>query len=118
MGARILEPIDAFADVIGIVRYHHERLDGSGYPDGLRGREIPLLARITAVADVYDALVSDRPYRARWDVERARRHIAEMAGIRFDPTVVQAFLELSDSPEWVLPTESRAGSGPAWVRSA
>ena len=100
VGARILEPIDAFADVIGIVRHHHERFNGQGYPDGLRGEGIPLLARVTAVADVYDALVSDRPYRHRWSVERARSYIADMAGIYFDPTVVHAFLALMDSGEW------------------
>jgi putative nucleotidyltransferase with HDIG domain len=100
VGARILEPIAAFADVIGIVRHHHERFDGRGYPDGLRGEEIPLLARVTAVADVYDALVSDRPYRRRWDVEPALRYIADMAGAQFDPAVVRAFLVLVDSAEW------------------
>lgn len=100
VGARILEPIDAFADVIGIVRHHHERFNGQGYPDGLRGEAIPLLARVTAVADVYDALVSERPYRHRWDVERARCYIAGMAGISFDPAVVRAFLAVIDSTEW------------------
>ncbi len=100
VGARILEPIAAFADVIGIVRHHHERFNGQGYPDGLRGEDIPLLARVAAVADVYDALVSDRPYRHRWDDERARSYIADMAGIYFDPAVVRAFLALIDSAEW------------------
>jgi putative nucleotidyltransferase with HDIG domain len=104
VGARILEPIAAFADVIGIVRHHHERFDGQGYPDGLRGEQIPLLARVTAVADVYDALVSDRPYRPRWDDERVLRHITDMAGIHFDPTVVRAFLALADSAEWAEAT--------------
>jgi putative nucleotidyltransferase with HDIG domain len=111
VGARILEPIDVFADVIGIVKYHHERFNGQGYPDQLRGEDIPLLARITAVADVYDALVSERPYRGRWKVERARAHIADMAGILFDPTVVTAFLALVESGEWdeesPLPTSRR-----------
>jgi HD-GYP domain-containing protein (c-di-GMP phosphodiesterase class II) len=82
------------------VKYHHERHNGQGYPEGLRGAEIPLLARVTAVADVYDALVSERPYRGRWKVERARSHIAEMAGILFDPVVVTAFLALVNSGEW------------------
>jgi putative nucleotidyltransferase with HDIG domain len=100
VGARILEPIEAFADVLGIVKYHHERHNGQGYPEGLRGAQIPLLARVTAVADVYDALVSERPYRGRWKVERARSHIADMAGILFDPAVVTAFLSLMNSDEW------------------
>ena len=104
VGARILEPIEAFADVIGIVRHHHERFNGQGYPDGLRGEDIPLLARVTAVADVYDALVSERPYRPRWEVERARCYIADTAGIHFDPAVVRAFLALVDSGEWAETT--------------
>jgi putative nucleotidyltransferase with HDIG domain len=104
VGVRILEPIHAFADVIGIVRHHHERFDGQGYPDRLGGYDIPLLARVTAVADVYDALVSHRPYRAEWDVERAIRYIADGAGTHFDPAVVRAFLALADSPEWAEAT--------------
>ncbi len=100
VGARILEPIDAFRDVIDIVRYHHERFNGHGYPNRLRGEDIPLLARVTAVADVYDALVSERPYRPRWEIERARCYIAGMAGIYFDPTVVRAFIAVLDSGDW------------------
>jgi putative nucleotidyltransferase with HDIG domain len=106
VGARILEPIHAFADVIGIVRHHHERLDGHGYPDGIGGYDIPLLARVAAVADVYDALVSHRPYRAAWDVDRAIRHIADSAGSHFDPVVVRAFLALADSSEWAEATSA------------
>jgi putative nucleotidyltransferase with HDIG domain len=106
VGAGILEPIDAFADVIGIVRHHHERFNGQGYPDGLQGEDIPLLARVTAVADVYDALISERPYRHRWDVERARCYIAGMAGISFDPAVVRAFLAVIDSTEWAETTSA------------
>jgi putative nucleotidyltransferase with HDIG domain len=100
VGARILEPIDAFADVIGIVRHHHERFNGQGYPDRLAGDQIPKLARIAAVADVYDALVSERPYRARWEVDRAIRFIAHSGNIHFDPAVVAAFLELAGSADW------------------
>jgi HD-GYP domain-containing protein (c-di-GMP phosphodiesterase class II) len=65
IGAQIVAPLDFFADGAVIVRHHHERHDGSGYPDGLRGELIPLGARIVAVADIYDALTSDRPYRGR-----------------------------------------------------
>jgi putative nucleotidyltransferase with HDIG domain len=111
VGARILEPIHAFADVIGIVRHHHERFDGQGYPDGLRDSSIPPLARVTTVADVYDALVSQRPYRAGWSVERAIRFIAYGAGIRFDPTVVRAFLSLAHSSEWAEATRPVRGPG-------
>src|SRR5206468_8382401 len=70
-GARILAPIASFGDVIPLVRSHHELLDGSGYPDGLRGDEIPPLVRILTVADVFDALVSERPYRTAWPAELA-----------------------------------------------
>jgi len=72
---------------------HHERWDGSGYPQGLAGEEIPLAARVFAVIDVYDALTSDRPYRPAWEKERALAYIREQAGVQFDPRVVDLFLE-------------------------
>ena len=77
-----------------IARSHHERWDGSGYPYGLAGEEIPLEGRIVAVADVFDALTSDRPYRPELTPDEAREHIAAEAGTAFDPRVVAAFLEL------------------------
>ena len=73
---------------------HHERWDGSGYPRGLSGEAIPLAARVFAVADAYDALTSDRPYRAAWPQGRVLTHLARNAGTEFDPGVVQAFLRL------------------------
>ena len=73
---------------------HHERWDGTGYPRGLRGEAIPLSARIFAVADVYDALTSDRPYRKAWPREKALAYLQEEAGRQFDPQVVEAFLAL------------------------
>lgn len=75
-----------------IARSHHERWDGTGYPDRLAGQAIPLEARVVAVIDVYDALTSDRPYRRAWEVERVLAHIQEGAGTHFDPEVVAAFL--------------------------
>lgn len=75
-----------------IARSHHERYDGRGYPDGLSGDHIPLAARIAAVADVYDALVSERPYKEAWSVEQAIAAIRDGAGTQFDPQVVEAFL--------------------------
>ena len=92
IGARIVAPISAYSDVVAAVRHHHEHFDGNGYPDGLAGDEIPLIARIFAVADVFDALASPRPYREAWTSEQAIRHIAEGAGTQFDPRVVEAFL--------------------------
>jgi two-component system response regulator RpfG len=72
---------------------HHERFDGSGYPNGLSGRDIPLVARIVSVADVYDALVSVRPYKKAWAIEEAQQYIRTHAGTQFDPDCVKAFLE-------------------------
>jgi HD-GYP domain-containing protein (c-di-GMP phosphodiesterase class II) len=95
MGARILEPIAAYAHAIPIVLHHHEHFNGKGYPDGLAGEKISLGARILAVADVYDALVSDRPYRSGMDQERVIQIITEEAGKQFDPDVVQAFLQVT-----------------------
>jgi putative nucleotidyltransferase with HDIG domain len=93
-GARILEPINAYTDVLPIVLHHHERYDGKGYPDGLSGDAISLGGRILAVADVYDALISSRSYRKRWTMEQAIEIIKKEAGRQFDPTVVDAFLHI------------------------
>jgi HD-GYP domain-containing protein (c-di-GMP phosphodiesterase class II) len=84
IGAQIVAPLEFFADGAVIVRHHHERHDGSGYPDGLRGELIPLGARIVAVADVYDALTSDRPYRPRMSRSEAVRRLGEEAGQTLD----------------------------------
>lgn len=82
---------------------HHERWDGSGYPRGLKGLEIPLSTRIFAVVDVYDALTSDRPYRKAWPREKALAYIQEQAGKQFDPEVAEAFLRLVAGEEPPLP---------------
>ena len=92
IGARIVAPISAYADVTAAVRHHHEHYDGSGYPDGLAGEAIPLIARIFAVADVFDALASPRPYREAWRPGRVLDYIVRGAGTQFDPRVVEAFL--------------------------
>lgn len=94
VGFEILTPIPAFAAALPVVRSHHEHLDGSGYPDGLRGDAIPWLARILAVADVFDALVSDRPYRSGLPLDKACEIIRDSAGDHLDPRVVRTFLEL------------------------
>ena len=90
----ILEPIAAFREVVPLVAQHHERFDGSGYPLGLAGPDISLGARILAVADVYDALISDRPYRAGWDLQDVHAFIESEANVGFDPKVVRAFRSL------------------------
>jgi HD-GYP domain-containing protein (c-di-GMP phosphodiesterase class II) len=92
----LLAPITFLRPALFIPYCHHEHWDGSGYPQGLKGNEIPLEARIFAVIDVWDALTSDRPYRPAWTPEQARDHIREMAGKQFDPQVVSAFFGLSD----------------------
>jgi putative nucleotidyltransferase with HDIG domain len=93
-GARILEPIAAFAEIMPIVLQHHESFDGSGYPEGLAGKAINLGARIFAVADTFDALTSHRPYREAIGKEQAIEIIKNGAGSQFDPKVVRAFLEI------------------------
>jgi HD-GYP domain-containing protein (c-di-GMP phosphodiesterase class II) len=79
---------------LDIPHYHHERWDGTGYPQGLKGEEIPLLARVFSVVDTWDALTSNRPYRAKVSEERARQIIRESAGKDFDPRIVEVFLKL------------------------
>jgi putative nucleotidyltransferase with HDIG domain len=88
----LLRPIAFLRPALDIPYCHHEKWDGSGYPRGLRGTEIPLAARIFAVVDVWDALRSERPYRAAWPEERVRAHIASLAGTHFEPRIVEAFL--------------------------
>jgi HD-GYP domain-containing protein (c-di-GMP phosphodiesterase class II) len=94
IGERILRPIPAFADALGIVRSHHERFDGTGYPDRLSGEDIPWLARILAVADVFDAMASDRPYRKGLSHRATITMIEGNSGTHFDPKVVAALLAL------------------------
>ncbi len=90
----MLEPIEYLHDAMDIPYAHHERWDGSGYPRGLKGDQIPLVARIFAVIDVWDALVSDRPYRAAWPPKKVVAYIQENAGKLFDPQVVEVFLKM------------------------
>ena len=92
MGGRILEPIKAYDEIIPMVVEHHERFDGKGYPDGLNGTSISLGARILAVADVFDALKSDRPYRQGMPFEQVIEIIKQEASQQFDPDIVNAFL--------------------------
>ena len=91
IGYEILRDIDFLGDAKDVVRHHHERWDGEGYPDRLAGEEIPISARVFAVADTLDALTTDRPYRPASDFDTARRVIASVAGEQFDPGVVDAF---------------------------
>jgi putative nucleotidyltransferase with HDIG domain len=92
VGAEILSPIPAYTGALPVVRSHHERWDGLGYPDGLRGEAIPLLARVLSVADTFDALTSDRPYRRGLTPGEALARLRSLAGSQFDPLVVDALL--------------------------
>ena len=98
IGAKIIEPIEAFADVVPIILQHHERFDGNGYPQGLSGESIALGARVLAVADVFDAIISSRPYRQGWVEEKVIRLIVDESGKHFDPRVVDAFLSTVSHP--------------------
>jgi HAMP domain-containing protein len=103
LGARILEPLPQYAPILPIVLEHHERFDGSGYPRGLAGEDISIGGRIFAVADVFDAMSSDRPYRKARPREEVVAYIAEQAGAMFDPVVVGAFLQVMTARNGVEP---------------
>jgi ribonuclease P protein subunit RPR2 len=96
IGWEILRGIPFLERASEIVRYHHERWDGTGYPEGLEGEEIPLAARIFAIADALDAITTDRPYRPAAPLAEARKTIAAGAGTQFDPRVVEALGEVPD----------------------
>jgi putative nucleotidyltransferase with HDIG domain len=91
IGERILAKVDDYGEIAKIVRHHHERIDGCGYPDGLKGEEIPLVSRIIGVADAYDAMTSDRPYRDAMPSRVARMRLAQAVGSQFDTSVTAAF---------------------------
>lgn len=91
-GIAILSPIKQLKDIIPIIRHHHEKYDGKGYPDGLKGEEIPLSARILCAADSFDAMTAKRPYKAAREMKDAKEELKRCAGIHFDPDVVEAFI--------------------------
>ncbi len=96
-GAMILSAVSMFQDIVPIVRHHHEHVDGKGYPDGLRGEEIELHARIISVADAFDAMMSDRHYREHLSLEDTKRQMIDGAGTQFDASIVKAFIEALDT---------------------
>ena len=107
LGVRILEPIAAFADAIPVVREHHERLDGSGYPSGLRGEAISFHARIVAVADSFDAIRSDRPYRKGLPIADVLGIVRAEAGTTLDEHAVAALIHVVATQPEVLAMQPR-----------
>src|SRR4030067_461499 len=94
IGARIRGSVEEMRNIIPGVRYHHERFDGKGYPEGLKGEEIPLYARIISIADAYDSLTTDRPYKKAVDRDAALEEIAKDKSLRFDPFIVDTFYRI------------------------
>jgi putative nucleotidyltransferase with HDIG domain len=99
LGAKLLLRVATFRKALPYVLYHHERWDGLGYPTGRAGEEIPLEARVLAVADAFDAMTSDRPYRPALGREAALAEVARCSGTQFDPEIVRVFLELNAEAE-------------------
>jgi putative nucleotidyltransferase with HDIG domain len=115
IGAAILDPVEFPWPVLPVVKHHHERWDGKGYPSGLKGEEIPLTARIMAIADTYDALTSVRSYRGAMSHAKAVEVIRNGAGGQFDPTLVEVFLRIIDS---VIADLALKGLGPLAQKSS
>jgi len=96
IGYQMLQGIPFLETAAKVVRSHHEMFDGSGYPEGLRGEEIPLAARVFAVVDAFDAMTTDRPYRAALSIDQAASEIERMAGTQFDPEVCRVFVPMCE----------------------
>lgn len=94
MGAKIIEPVDFLKNSYKAIYHHHEKYNGKGYPDGLKSEDIPILARIIAVADAYDAMGSDRPYRKKLNKDKILKELKDQSGKQFDPEVVKAFISV------------------------
>ena len=96
LGDKILRPVPTMEMAADIARFHHEKWDGTGYPDGLKGEDIPIAARIVGLVDVFDALRSHRPYKAAWPYEKARDHLIKNKGLHFDPDLIDIFVQIED----------------------
>ena len=95
LGLHILGKVEFLEAIVPIIRHHHERYDGKGYPSGLKGEEIPLLARIVSVVDTYDAMTTDRPYRKAMTLEEALKEIERCSGSQFDPEIAAHFIRMT-----------------------
>jgi putative nucleotidyltransferase with HDIG domain len=120
VGERILANVENYAEIARIVRHHHERVDGNGYPDSLISDDIPLISRILAVADAYDAMTSDRPYREAMPSRVARLRVAQAVDSQFDTTVVAAFEAIlaSASDDYRQGSTTEWGAEPRQLRVA
>lgn len=112
-GATLLEPLEILEPAVPIILHHHERYDGTGYPKGLKREAIPLGARILGLANAFEAMVSDRPYRRAMSVDEAAREIASHSGTQFDPKVVETFMKLVQSGKIASLLDSSSGAGAA-----
>jgi diguanylate cyclase (GGDEF)-like protein/putative nucleotidyltransferase with HDIG domain len=110
LGARILEPLQCMESIQKIIRHHHERWDGSGYPDGLAGEKTPLASRLIAIADAYDTIVTERTYKRASSRQEAFEELRRCAGTQFDPDLVKAFLETAEA-------QAEAGQTPPVARA-
>jgi HD-GYP domain-containing protein (c-di-GMP phosphodiesterase class II) len=115
IGESILERVEAYADVAKIVRHHHERIDGEGYPDGIQGEDIPALSRIIAVADAYNAMTSNRSYRDAMPSRVARLRLAQAVESQFDTSAVAAFEAILAGATELYRTAKRADFDPVAV---
>ena len=116
LGAKILEPlkVKAIERIRGMVRHHHEMVDGTGYPDGLKGERIPLGARIITVADCFDTMISDRAYKPGRTVEEAMEELHRCRGTQFDPDIVEAFVRSLEIPSGRAPS-GRTGASSSTI---
>jgi len=113
MGARLVEPLGISTEIIAAIRHHHEWWDGRGYGDGLYGEQIPLAARIVAVADAFDAMTCDRPYRTALPMSLVREELERYAGVQFDPSLAKEFLLLLDTADVDLQLLAESGESAA-----
>jgi len=104
-GAYIMSPVKPLEKAIPGMLYHHEMMDGTGYPEGLKGEDIPLIARIIAVADCYDAMTSERPYQKAFDPPKAMKRLFDLINSRYDPKIVAALLEAYEKGEIITAGE-------------
>jgi HD-GYP domain-containing protein (c-di-GMP phosphodiesterase class II) len=107
-GEALIRNVSALHDILPAVRHHHERWDGSGYPDGLRGSAIPLMARVMTFADTIDAMTSDRPYRRGLTQDEVRAEIEKHAGHQFDPVLAKRLLKSPVWPTLIQPADAES----------